>query len=58
MFLQKTIDSAEIDFIISPKLKEIDQLKLKEVEILQEINEEVQGFRRSVQKIKLEQSGQ
>ena len=41
MFLQKTIDQVDIDVIVEPKFKEIEQLKVQEAKVLQDINEEV-----------------
>ena len=43
-FIKKTIDDADIEVMVNPRIKEIDNLRKKEAELLQEINEKVQQF--------------
>eukprot|EP00347_Sterkiella_histriomuscorum_P015456 403356959 len=44
-FIMKTIEDYEIDLQVQPKISEINQLKLKEGEILRDINDLVQELR-------------
>ena len=40
------LDQAEIDEWVAPRAKEIDGVKREESQVLQEINEEVEGLRK------------
>ena len=50
--MKRTIDQVDIDIQIKPKEEEIDRLRMEEATVLSDINEEVNAFRRMVQKIK------
>ena len=45
------LEQAEIDEWVAPRAKEIDGVKREESQVLQEINEEVEGLRKAARRV-------
>ena len=51
------LEQAEIDEWVAPRAKEIDGVKREESQVLQEINEEVEGLRKAARRVAVGEVG-